>query len=161
MTAVSYFVVGSRHVCFARSPFSPLLCVGFCLYALWTLSVENLAPHDQPHITKDRHLIFIAAASNSIALSRRAVHGRAALSPVLEREDSIFVNNYIISIFRLAVADFFSWVLGFFSPPPSQPQLPPPSAPLLGKSSFTCTLNNAESVVIMIAEGQTYACQLM
>ena len=106
-TAVSCFVVGSRHVSFARSPFSPLFRLGFYLYVLWTLSVENLALHDQPHITKGRHLIFIAAASNSVALSRRDVHGRAALSPVLEREDSILVNNYIISIFRLAVGDFF------------------------------------------------------
>ena len=127
-TAVSCFVVGSCHVSFARSPFLPcFVLVSICMLyneKLSVESVENLAPHNQPHVIKDRHLIFIAAASNSIALSRRAVHGRAALSPVLEREDSIFVNNYIISIFRLAVADFFSWVLGFFSPPPPNPSSP-------------------------------------
>ena len=128
-TAVSCFVVGSCHVSFARSPFLPcFVLVSICMLyneKLSVESVENLAPHNQPHVIKDRHLIFIAAASNSIALSRRDVHGQVALSPVLEREGSILVNNYIISIFRLAVGDFFFfWVLGFFSPPP--PPGPPP-----------------------------------
>ena len=127
-TAVSCFVVGSRHFSFVRSPFSPLFCLCFYLYALWTLSVENLALHDQPRITKGRHLIFIAAASNSVALSRRDVHGRAALSPVLEREDSILVNNYIISIFRLAVADFFPGYSGSSLTPPTSFPPPPPSS---------------------------------
>ena len=102
------------------------------------------------------------------------MHGQAALLPMLEREGSILVNNYIISIFRLAVGDFFFFFFlgggGGYSgsslsphtpPTPAPPPPTPLSAPLLGKSSFTCTLNNAESVVIMIAEGQTYSCQLI
>ena len=135
-TAVSCFVVGSRHVSIARSPFLPcFVLVSICMlynYKISVESVENLAPHNQPHVTKDRHLIFIAAASNSVALSRRAVHGQAALLPMLEREGSILVNNYIISIFRLAYGDFFWGVLGFFSHPPhtpnpsSTPTPPPP-----------------------------------
>ena len=130
-TAVSCFVVGFRHVSFARSPFLPcFVLVSICMlynYKLSVESVDNLALHNQPHVTKDRHLIFIAAASNSVALSRRAVHGQAALLPMLEREGSILVNNYIISIFRLAVGDFFL-LLGtrVFSLPPPNPSSPPP-----------------------------------
>ena len=142
-TAVSCFVVGSRHVSFARSPFLPyFVLVSICMlynYKLSVESVENLALHNQPHVTKDQHLIFIAAASNSVALSRRAVHGQAALLPMLEREGSILVNNYIISIFRLDVGDFFFFFFFFgvgggysgssLSPHTPQPQLHPPPPP--------------------------------
>ena len=69
-TAVSCFVVGSRHVSFARSPFLPcFVLVSICMlynYKLSVESVDNLAIHNQR-------------------------------------------NNYIISIFRLAVGDFV-WV---------------------------------------------------